>query len=366
MSFLIRARPQRWHQIARTIPRTAAPLWTRHFHQSSFAWYSTDSSSTEDATTKKETPNSCEPSPAPAPSSTSTEEIIPPSEQEIQTAAYEFPWLYNNSSHLSRIPHYPYAKAPKIWALLGFVPQSIQYALCKSACERMLRNNTSAEYFPDQFLQGAGQAIHQLFPLLSTNVDRDALRSMMTQELYDVYETELEKQEKLKSDVKIQLAAVHDGVVKDVWVLLGPKLKTGTARGFIRWRWQSLTVALRAATDQMSSRDQVAQMMMEGVQFKVDVEFDASIDYTIRSKQLDQDVVSDFSRRPLLVRFETPFFEPAEDMVKSRSKSRPDAAPIDWNWRISDIDYLLEQDFIVRRHKEDLQDEEHARREMEM
>lgn len=93
---------------------------------------------------------------------------------------------------------------------------------------------------------------------------------------------------------------------------------------------------------------------------------DASIDYTIRSEQLNHDVVSDFSRRPLLVRFETPFFEPAEKMVQSRSMSRPDEAPIDWNWRISDIDYLLEQDFIERRKHEDMQDEEHARREMDL
>ena len=118
----------------------------------------------------------------------------------------------------------------------------------------------------------AGLAIHQMLPLLSTNVNREPLSSMMTQELYDRFESELQRQEEVKSDVSIQLAAVHDGVVKDVWVLLGPKLKSGSTRGFIRWRWQSLTIALRAATDQMSSRDQVAHMMMEGVQFKVDVE----------------------------------------------------------------------------------------------
>lgn len=70
-------------------------------------------------------------------------------------------WLYNGSSHLTRIPHYPYAKAPKVWALLGWVPQSIQYAVCKSACERMLRNNTSPEYFPDQFLQGGERPLLQ-------------------------------------------------------------------------------------------------------------------------------------------------------------------------------------------------------------
>jgi len=115
-----------------------------------------------------------------------------------------------------------------------------------------------------------------MLPLLSTNVDREALASMMTQELYERYESELERQEELKSDVSIKLASVHDGIIKDVWVMLGPKLKSGTSRGFIRWRWQSLTVALRAATDQMSSRDQVAQMMMEGVQFKVDVECKSS------------------------------------------------------------------------------------------
>jgi hypothetical protein len=115
---------------------------------------------------------------------------------------------------------------------------------------------------------------------------------MMTQELYDVFEAELEKQEKVKSDVSIKLAAVHDGIVKDVWVLLGPKLKSGTSRGFIRWRWQSLTVALRAATDEMSSRDQVAHMMMEGVQFKVDVECKDPI-YLISSSYWTQKLVSD-------------------------------------------------------------------------
>ncbi|KAF9168291.1 hypothetical protein BGX21_001895 [Mortierella sp. AD011] len=296
----------------------------------------------------------------------STEEPGEPSEAEIQALAYDFPWLYDGSSHLSRIPNYPYAKAPRIWALLGIIPQSIQYLICKSACERMLRNNTSPEYFPDQFLQGAGLAMHQMIPLLSTNIDREPLTHMMTQELYDRFESELEKQEAVKSEVNIKLAAIHDGMVKDVWVLLGPKLKSGSTRGFIRWRWQSLTVVLRAATDDMSSRDQVTQMMMEGVQFKVDVEFDASIDYTIKSNVLNQDVVSDFTRRPLLVRFETPFFEPADRMVASRSMSRPHEAPIDWNWRVSDIDYLLEQDFIVRRQKEDVKDEEHAQREMEM
>ncbi|KAG0324250.1 hypothetical protein BGZ99_002035 [Dissophora globulifera] len=239
--------------------------------------------------------------------------------------------------------------------------------ICKSACERMLRNNTSPEYFPDQFLQGAGLALSAMMRSLSTDTNRDSLTNMMTQELYDRLESEFQRQEEVQSDVKIQLAALHDGIVKDVWVLLGPRLQSGgSTRGFIRWRWQSLTVALRAATDQMSSRDQVAQMMMEGVQFKVDVEFDATIDYTIHSNPLNTDVVSDLSRRPLLVRFETPFFEPAEQMVASRSRTRPDEAPINWNWRVSDIDYLLEQDFLERRKKEDIQDEEHAQREMGM
>ncbi|KAI8606005.1 hypothetical protein EDD21DRAFT_362080 [Dissophora ornata] len=355
MSFLVR----RIRPLAQTIPRSAA-VWARDIHSSPMRFRPLSENVND-----SQTP----PSSTLASKATELEErenAEPPSEGEIQARAYDFPWLYDGSSHLTRIQHYPYPKAPKVWSMLGLIPQSIQYMICKSACERMLRNNTSPEYFPDQFLQGAGLAIHQMLPLLSTDVNREPLASMMTQELYDRFESELQRQEEVKSDVSIQLAAVHDGVVKDVWVLLGPKLKSGSTRGFIRWRWQSLTIALRAATDQMSSRDQVAQMMMEGVQFKVDVEFDASIDYTIRSNVMGSDVISDFTRRPLLVRFETPFFEPAEKMVASRTRSRPDEAPIDWNWRVSDIDYLLEQDFIERRKKEDIQDEVHAQREMEM
>ncbi|KAF9956264.1 hypothetical protein BGZ65_002867 [Modicella reniformis] len=273
-------------------------------------------------------------------------------------------WLYGGSDFSTRIPRYPYPKAPKVWATLGIIPQGLQYMICKSASQRMLRNNTSSEYYPDQFLQGAGLAIHQMLPLLSTNVNREPLTNMLTQELYDRLEYELQRQEDVESEVSIKLAAVHDGMVKDVWVLLGPKLNNGPTRGFIRWRWQTLTIALRAATDEMSSREQVANMMLEGVQFKVDVEFDVTIDYTIRSKVLNTDVISDYTRRPLLVRFETPYFQPAEEMLRSRSMTRPDEAPIDWNWRISDIDYLLEQDIIERRKKEDIQDEEHAQREM--
>ncbi|KAG0259904.1 hypothetical protein BG011_002302 [Mortierella polycephala] len=328
--FAARLRP-----LVQTIPRTSAAIWTRGIHSSTPFRFSSHqdtnpTTSPQETTVLKAAPED-------------TAEAEEPSEEEIHARAYDF-----------------------LWSFLGFLPQSIQHMICKSACERMLRSNTSPEYFPDQFLQGAGLAIHQMLPLLSTNIDREPLRHMMTQELYDKFESELQVQEKIKSDVSVKLAAVHDGMVKDVWVSLGPMLKSSTPRGFIRWRWQTLTVALRAATDQISSRDQVIKMMMEGVQFKVDVEFDASIDYTIRSNVLNSDMISDFTRRPLLVRFETPSFEPAEQMVASRSMSRPDEAPIDWNWRVSDIDYLLEQDFIERRKKTDIQDEEHAQREMEM
>ncbi|KAF9973265.1 hypothetical protein BGZ73_003491 [Actinomortierella ambigua] len=275
-----------------------------------------------------------------------------PTEKEVTAAAYDF----RNVQFMCR--------APAVWSMLRFLPQSLQYLICKSACERMLRNNTSQEYYPDQFLQGTGMAIHQMMPLIATNVDRTPLRSMMTQELYNVFEQELERQERLGSEVSIRLAAVHDGLVKDVWVQLGPKLSSGTTKGFIRWRWQTLTVSLRAATSQVSSRDQVTQMMMEGVQFQVDVEFDATIEYKIRHPKLGLDLVTEVVRRPLLVRFETPYFQPAEEMVRSRRVSRPDEAPIDWHWRVSDIDYLLEQDFVERRRREDVLEEEHAKREM--
>ncbi|KAI8359653.1 hypothetical protein B0O80DRAFT_495165 [Mortierella sp. GBAus27b] len=338
------------------IPRRVAPLWARNIHSSS-ARFQVQPSQEAGA----------QPSEPVLKAAKTDEDDIntePPSEGEITARAYDFPWLCGGSTFSSRISRYPYPKAPKIWSMLGLIPQGLQYMLCKSSCERMLRNNTSPEYYPDQFLRGAGLAMHQLLPLLSTNIDREALTDMMTQKLYDRFESELQRQEEVGSDVSIKLSAVHDGMVKDVWLQLGPKLSSGSTKGFIRWRWQSLTIALRAATDEMSSRDQVANMMLEGVQFKVDVEFDATIDYTIKSKVLDSAVISDFTRRPLLVRFETPYFQPAEEMLRSRSVTPPDEAPIDWNWRISDIDYLLEQDYIEVRKREDIQDEEHAQREM--
>ncbi|KAF9931503.1 hypothetical protein FBU30_010012 [Linnemannia zychae] len=334
--------------LARAMPRTAVavdikPVWTVRGFQSSVLRFNA-TSDTKNTTIDTSVTSSVTETLADIPG--------PPTEGEITAAAYDFPWCYNGSSHLTRIPHYPYAKAPQVWGFLNWIPQSIQYIFCKSATERMLRNNTSPEYFPDQFLQGG--------------VNREALTNMMTQELYDRFEPELEKQEQLQSEVSIKLAAVHDGMIKDVWVNLGPKLKFGTSDNYIRWRWQTITIGLRAGSELMTSRDQATRVMMEGVQFKVDVEFDATIDYTIHNKVLNTDVVSDLIRRPLLVRFETPCFEPAEKMVASRSMTDPYEAPIDWNWRISDIDYLLEQDFIKRRAKEDAEDEERFKREMGM
>jgi len=94
MAFLLRARPQQLHQLARrTIPRVAVPVWTRHFHHAPVSRYSADkeegpSSSSNDTTTKSETPANSEPSASAKVEM--KEEVILPTEEEIQTLAYDF------------------------------------------------------------------------------------------------------------------------------------------------------------------------------------------------------------------------------------------------------------------------------------
>ncbi|KAF9304988.1 hypothetical protein BGZ91_008834, partial [Linnemannia elongata] len=107
--------------LARTIPRTALgaqrPVWAtaaaRGFQSSALRFNTTGQDTDSTAKTAAVSSSETEKEKETTAGMTEQEPEEPASEGEITARAYDFPWLYNGSSHLTRIPHYPYAKAPK-------------------------------------------------------------------------------------------------------------------------------------------------------------------------------------------------------------------------------------------------------------
>ncbi|CAG8548747.1 14624_t:CDS:2 [Funneliformis caledonium] len=88
-------------------------------------------------------------------------------------------------------------------------------------------------------------------------------------------------------------------------------------------------------------RAKIAKSFSDGINFKVDVEIDAEVTYTLKSAK-DEILIDDRSRRPVLFRFESPHFEPTDRIYYKVSSDLIEEPPVNWNWRVGDIDYLLE------------------------
>ncbi|OZJ04195.1 hypothetical protein BZG36_02181 [Bifiguratus adelaidae] len=291
-------------------------------------------------------------------------------------------WL--KSTDPPRIKHYPYPPPPPMWSAISVIPQFFQHEFCKFMAMRMLRLNTSPEYFPDQFLIGASLAIRKVLAAVSslTYADKKAnastattqpLKSMLTSSLYDRLKASI-KGLPQGAHVDISISNLYDATIRDVWVTMGSKQSTypsmSNAPGVQTFRWMTVTLGLRKGIVDGNddddgfrvTRNRVAKGLLDGVEFKVDVEIDADVEYTVSksrpkanpSEEEGRDILLyDFGRRTMLVRFESPYFEPAEQMVGGISNEQVDDTvyvPPDldkrmqWTWKVGDIDYLLEKD----------------------
>jgi len=101
------------------------------------------------------------------------------------------------------------------------------------------------------------------------------------------------------------------------------------------------------------SRTKVAKSFSDGINFKVDVEIDADIQYNLKSVK-NEILIYDQSRRLVLFRFESPYFEPADQIYYKISSDHVEES--NWTWRVGDIDYLLEI--------EDLENEMRAKKDL--
>jgi len=167
---------------------------------------------------------------------------------------------------------------------------------------------------------------------------------MLTTRFYDRIITELDKLKSEKSKITIDMLKIYGLNIRDIWVTLGPKKAySKTNREYRIFKWMTLALAVRKTQDDNinESRAKVAKSFSDGINFKVDVEIDADVSYTLKSSE-DEILIYDQTRRPVLFRFESPYFEPSDRIYYKVSSDIVEGLPVDWNWRVGDIDYLLE------------------------
>ncbi|KAI7862723.1 hypothetical protein BDF14DRAFT_1745943 [Spinellus fusiger] len=269
-----------------------------------------------------------------------------------------FPWLLSTSP--SRIPKYPYRNANKDWIFLNYLPRFVQKSLSQFICDRIVTLNTGADYYPEQFLVGAGMACRHTLETLSRHLTNpqeeteEALSLMMSLTLLERLETAACYTLEKTDVVEISLPQIYDANVKDTWVTMGNSEGLEDSEKYETMEWNTLQIYLkRSVFDDHgeSYRDYRAKTingLMEGVQIAVDVEIDADIHYSI--KREGNVLIEDRGRRSLVVRLESPYFEPAHEIVSGRDEA---GNPInEWSWIITDLDYLLEKDKLDEEAKE--------------
>ena len=107
-------------------------------------------------------------------------------------------------------------------------------------------------------------------------------------------------------------------------------------------KWMTMKLAIRNTPlegDFNEPRAKVSRSFSEGVNFRVDVEIDADVLYILKSAK-NEILICDHSRRPILFRFESPYFEPADRIHYKASSDISEG--LNWTWCVGDIDYLLE------------------------
>ncbi|KAL1919744.1 uncharacterized protein VTP21DRAFT_1675 [Calcarisporiella thermophila] len=299
------------------------------------------------------------PNPTPTPANDpipdhSSAESTPISQQDV-TKILEFPWLYGTKA--PRIPEYPYPGTPPQLGFLNILPQFVHSAIVRMLGMRMLKINTRTGYFPDEFLLGTGMAFRRLCRAITEN-NTSQMEQMMTSDLYNRFTKEINRLHEANARAVIDIPAIYDAYIRDIWVTLGPPRAFSNPREFNIIEWHTLRLGIRKVHDENESytavRNQVAKCLLDGVHFKVDVEVDADVLY--RLMLAEKDIIREQSRRTVLVSFETPYFEPADRMVEGRSQSEDNEPAMNWQWSIGDIDQLLERERLEKQNKISLEE----------
>ncbi|RCH83811.1 hypothetical protein CU098_000617, partial [Rhizopus stolonifer] len=236
---------------------------------------------------------------------------------------------------------------PSDWSFLNLLPNGLQRALGKWLGTRVLQLNTGHDNFPDQFLVGATR---KALSLLSQQLNHpenkhEELQHILGPDLLDRFL----KAAPSDANINIDIPQIYDVNLGDIWITLGNPAAFSDERKYEVLRWMTVQVGLhKAAVNENEEsfqeyRERVSKSILEGVQVGVDVLIDADITYKVSDKDTDEITLYDEGRRTLQVRFATPYFSPANKMVSGRDPETQE--PInDWNWRLVDIDQLIEKE----------------------
>lgn len=159
------------------------------------------------------------------------------------------------------------------------------------------------------------------------------------------------------AEVHIDLPQIYDVNLGDIWITLGNPAAFSNDRKYDVLRWMTVQIGLnKAAVNEYEEpfqdyRQRISKSIMEGVQVGVDVLIDADITYKVNKQDDKEDVLLyDEGRRILRMRFATPYFSPASKMVSGRDEETGE--PInDWNWRLVDVDQLIEKESMSEEHE---------------
>ncbi|KAI9246791.1 hypothetical protein BY458DRAFT_527724 [Sporodiniella umbellata] len=254
-----------------------------------------------------------------------------------------FPWL--RSKDKPRIEHYPYVTEDSL-PIVRLLPTSIQRELSKWVCTRILQMNTGLDYFPDEFMVGAGLATREAMTLLSKELKQKGaeprISSLFGPALLDRWMSSVPED----TLIDIQLPQIYDVRVEDIWITLGPSAAFSGEEGYETVQWMTLQAGLHAPPPNESfaeHQQRVKESVREGVQISVDVKVDATVVFC--ATQGNDTVAYDEGRRDVRVRFATPYFTSGRRMVSSRDPETgyPNN---DWEWTIVDIDQLIEKEMM--------------------
>ncbi|KAJ3361772.1 hypothetical protein GGF31_002034 [Allomyces arbusculus] len=312
-----------------------------------------------------------------------------------RTFGVTFPWRYKDALPLPRLTHddlvFPTLndelahRGPlaKMWA--GLITKPLTYQVSQWVGERVLQNNLGTEYFPDGFLKGAYVAVTPALQALSYSPsdpmawDKPFAKSIFTPEIHERFDREFTKLREM-GDTGIELAVndVHDARIKDIWVLFGPKRvllanRPDPSRAILKLG--TLTASAARSEDASNAMNALKLDLMEGIQIHIDVEYSLDCALTVYqtpsakpiedgaaapvepapavegddgADSVQQTVVKSHpvfhehtARRELVLRFSSPYFEPSDTISQSGPGGMQERV-WDWDWKISDIDYLLE------------------------
>jgi hypothetical protein len=180
--------------------------------------------------------------------------------------------------------------------------------------------------------------------------DLENMKHIMTPELYERYSKALEVLKQKDQSVNLSLKNPTNAEVIEYWASIGPQagLDPRNTQYDVNFVRSAILISKAQPSDNsgfVGSVKSTTQDYAKGFQLEVDVSLEADIAYTLTQNSTSEipakKLIDDSTRRQLVLSFKSQAFEPIP----------LDINPSDWDWKLSDIDYLLRSETLEERTK---------------